>query len=206
MWTGRHAVAALGATLIFVAGLGLGWVLWGEKPKVVETYAPASTQEDGSRILERKPQADATVPHDVPTGGVVERVVQVTIQPTPHVEVINRTSGSDLVVAPGTVVPCPPVRVGLSLVRMPDQTRRVVASSPDGRVVAGVDIPVDTAPAPARPLRWAAGGLYNPTDRTYGAFIDRDLGPLRVGAELFQVRSAVYGVTWAGHVRLGIRF
>ena len=52
----------------------------------------------------------------------------------------------------------------------------MIASSPNGEILAGVDIPVEAA-RPVRTLRWAAGGLWNPPDKTWGAWVQRDLGP-----------------------------
>jgi hypothetical protein len=100
------------------------------------------------------------------------------------------------------------VRVDLSLVRLQDQTRRVIASSPDGHVVGGVDIPIES-PTPARTMKWAAGGLWNPADHTFGGWIDRDLGPFRIGPQIEQQRlsaSAGSGTTMAFAVRVGVRF
>lgn len=196
--------------LIFAAGLGTGWMLWGTKTPKVETYARAQRQQDGSLVLERKPQPDAKPAQQVPKGAKVERVVQVVVQPSAQPVEPLRPSASDASAGDLTPErpPCPPVRVDLTLVRMQDQTRRVLASSPDGVVIGGVDIPVETA-APVRTLKWAAGGSYNPADRTFGAWAERDLGPLRVGADLIQVRQPVIaggGITWAGMIRAGIRF
>jgi len=70
-------------------------------------------------------------------------------------------------------------------VKMPDDTRRVVASSPDGEVIAGLDIPVSTA-VERKELQWAAGVVYNPFRQAYGAFVDRDISFLRLGAQLNQ--------------------
>jgi hypothetical protein len=98
--------------------------------------------------------------------------------------------------------------VDLTLVRLPDQSRRVVASSPDGVVIGGVDIPVETA-VPQRVLKWAAGPSWNPSDRTFGAWIERDAGFLRLGADLYQVREPLVAggrITWTGFIRVGIRF
>ncbi len=189
-------------------GLGIGWKLWSPKAPVVETYAPQVKQPDGSLVLERKPQADAKPAQQLPQGAKLERVVQVTVQPNqpPANPVSPRPSGSDVLAPAETRPPCPPVRVDLSLVRMPDLTRRVIASSPDGQVVGGVDIPVEAA-RPVRTLKWAAGGSWDPANKTYGGWLERDLGPLRLGADLHQVREPAGGrVTWAGMVRAGIRF
>ncbi|MBI5888195.1 MAG: hypothetical protein HZB82_05730 [Deltaproteobacteria bacterium] len=92
--------------------------------------------------------------------------------------------------------------VDLSVVKMPDDTRRVVASSPNGEVVGGVDIPVEAArPVPAVP-KWAAGMSVNLLDRMPGVFIDRDFGPFRMGAEI----NRVSGAGMDARVRVGVRF
>lgn len=78
------------------------------------------------------------------------------------------------------------VTVDLSLVRMSDETRRVVASSTDGEIIGGLDIPVDIRTQP-EPKKWAAGLYTNPVNpNERGIFIDRDIGRLRIGAELGQ--------------------
>lgn len=87
--------------------------------------------------------------------------------------------------------------------RMPDQTRRVVASSMDGDILGGIDIPIEvTRFQSAR--QWAAGATMAMTTdgrRELGAFVDRDLGPLRLGVELQQRREG-----WAVVLRAGWRF
>lgn len=204
-------------------GLTIGWKLWKPKPAPVETAAPAARQADGSLVLERKPDAAAKPAQELPKGAKVERIVQVTVQPKavqplPGIPTPGsggapeaRTPGMDPASAPGnpgTTSPCPPVRVDLTLVRMPDQTRRVIASSPDGTVVGGVDIPEAPQPQP-RVLKWAAGGSWNPADHTYGAWVDRDAAFLRLGAEVNQVRApALAGgaTSYEARIRVGIRF
>jgi hypothetical protein len=206
-----------------ITGLGGGWLLWHPKPAAVETYATAQRQADSSLVLERKPDATAKPAQQIPKGGTVERVVQVTVQPkpVPSSEVyplvsnglpVSTDSGAKS--TPDVSSPmsksdsliCPPVRVDLSLVRMKDQTRRVIASSPDGAVVGGVDIPVENA-TPQKVLKWAAGPVYT-NQRTWGAFIDRDLGPLRLGVSGYQQRidSVATRNSWAAEVRVGLRF
>ncbi len=206
------------AVLVLGVALGLwgGWKLWRpqSRPKP-ETYAAATTQKDGSVVLERKPDPKAKPAQDVPKGAVVERVVQVVVRPGPAVlPSIPAEAPSSLgsipaaFLAPSVPHECPPVRVDLTLVRMPDQTRRVVASSPDGQVVGGVDIPVE-ASKPVRDLKWAAGTSYEPGDKTWGLWADRDVGFLRVGLEANQIRlPAQLGgrTTIEGRIRAGIRF
>ena len=198
-----------GVSLVFLAGLGTGWRLWGPKPKVPETYARQETQKDGSTVLERKPQADAKPAQQVPKGGKVERIIQVVVDPNPP-SVPNLPAQDPGLGQPpqgeATRPPCPPVRVDLTLVRLGDGSQRVVVSSPDGRVSGGVDIPVAPIATP-RPLVWAAGGLYGPKDKSFGAFLDRDLAFGRVGAEIIRTPATLgAAANWTGFVKLGIRF
>lgn len=197
------AIFAVGITV----GMTLGWKLWRPGPPKPEVYAPARVQRDGSLELERKPDPQAKPAHEIPKGAVVERVVQITVQPLPALPNIP-TDAPQIQIPDAPRTPCPPVTVDLTLVRLPDQTRRVIASSRDGQVVGGVDIPVEAA-KPVKDLKWAAGVAWNPADKTYGAFVDRDAAFLRLGAELIQVREPVTAggrVTWSGLVKVGIRF
>lgn len=170
----------IAAIALVLAGLCAGFFIYGPKDSVAETYAASAVQSDGSIVLERKPDAAASAPMAVPKGGKVERVVRATVKPT---------SAS-----------CPDVSLDLALVRMPDSTRRVVASSPDGQIVAGVDIPIETASISDQP-KWAAGLSYS-TERRGGIWIDRDIGALRAGVAVRQDKSN----RPVAEARLGIRF
>lgn len=172
-------IAAIVAAVI--AALFVGWKLWHKNP-VVETYSAEQRQEDGSVMLERKPDAAAKPTHAVPKDSKVERVVKLEVKAKEKPD-------------------CPPVNVDLSLVRLPDETRRVIASSTNGEVLAGVDIPVESA-SPVSTPKWAAGLSMSPITRGYGVFVDRDLGPFRVGAEVNQ--SDVYGLDF--RIKAGLRF
>jgi len=68
----------------------------------------------------------------------------------------------------------PPITLDLTLVRMPDGGRRVVASSLDGEIVGGVDVPVDVPALTVRVPKNAMGGMYMPGG--YGAWYHRALG------------------------------
>lgn len=84
---------------------------------------------------------------------------------------------------------------------MPDQTLRLIARAEGASVSGGIDIPI--AGARSSQFRWAAGALYDPIDKRYGAFVDRDLGRLRLGIDLMQ-DSRQDGL--AAVVRVGVRF
>lgn len=166
--------------ILFIAGIVVSaaaaltvWKLLPPPPVVTrnEPALPTVVQTDGSRVLERRPTSRQQKPvAALPPGGKLERQVEVLVQPVAPV-----TAQSE-----GTAPP--PVKVDLSLVRMPDESRRVVASSPDGAVVGGVDIPVLPI---ERKLNWAAGISYG-SSKTGGVWIERDLDRVRLGAELLR--------------------
>lgn len=165
-----------------VLGLLVGW--WWGRPVALplEASAPAVRQADGSLVLERKPdQSPPPAAHNIPRGGVEERRVSVVVKPARGVV---RTDPPDPAHVPADVstkqptldhvdsCDCPPVTVDLSIVRMPDKGRRVIASSPDGKILSGVDVPIEPQTAPRIP-RW-----------TLSAIAVADLDGIRPGALL----------------------
>lgn len=195
-----------------IVGLTTGWTLWSPKKRVQEVYAPAIRNEDKSLVLEKKPMADAKPAQQVPKGAVVERVVYVEVQPHgPSTEVHPTTPGSIVTEPQVTPSSLPsPIRVDLTLYRLQDGTKRVVASSPDGEVVGGLDVPVEAARPVPKELKWAAGAVYGTTSwggKSVGAFLDRDLAFVRTGIELTKNTYALSSRTgWEVRAKLGIRF
>jgi len=203
---------AMGAVLGLVVGLAVGWRFYRSAPAPVETPASAVRQADDSLVVARAPDsAPGPAPHLIPAGGREERRIRIVVKPRPvsgppsvagsapsHESTPTSTGAACPPCGPFT---CAPVAVDLSLVRMPDQTRRVVASSPDGEVIGGVDIPIERERI-RRELRWAAGATYDPADRTWGGFLNRDLGPFRLGIEAHQERPT--GA--AARVMVGVRW
>lgn len=135
---------------------------WPAKP-IHEDVAPAPMvrQADQSVIAERAPDAHPPPRHSIPRGYVEERREAITVMPAPGAS---------------------SVEVDLSLVRKGDE-RRVIASSPDGTVVSAIDIPIEPALIPPPPKPWVAGLAYG-TDHSVGVWLERDVGRLRVGAEV----------------------
>lgn len=176
---------------VFTAA-ALGWWLGQPKP-VQETYASAQRQADGSTVLERRPNAQAKPKQAIPKKTKLERVSQITVQP-------------NAIATPGK--PCPPVTIDMSLVREQDGSRRVLASSPDGDIVAGLDIPVETAAPQEKPKRWAAGLSWSPLDNAAGVWIERDVPvfrkTVRVGLDLNQPAQPGAGVDT--RLRVGFAF
>jgi len=186
-------------------------------------------QADGSLVVERvdpttQPQKP---PHELPKGAVEEHRVSVVVQPRRGVAVrqesakipmgipadsaeVARLVASDdrPTCKPSLQVPdscdCPPAQVDLSLVRMPDRTRRVVASSPDGQVVSGIDVPSEFLSVPRIP-RWTASAVAvaDLDGIRPGILVTRRLGPIVVGGGILSDPGmrrpgaiAQIGVTW----------
>jgi hypothetical protein len=185
--TDREHIAALLAACLALAFLALlGWAIFRPAP-VVETPAAEVRQDDGSLVLQREasgPITPATKPaHTIPPRARVERIVKVKVQPN----------------QPPAGQPCPPVTVDMTLVRELDGSRRVIASSPDGQVVAGMDIPVETIYPTSG--KWAAGLSLDPIHQAPGVWLERDLSRIRVGVEINQVAQKNGGTT-GGEIRL----
>ena len=179
MTRGEGIKALSAAVLVSLAiGIAAGW--WMTRPNlIIETPAPEIVQADGSKIIERKPDAKAKPKQILPQGTTLERVIHIEAQ------------GSGIRLANGEVKICPRVTVDLSLVRETNGMKRVVASSPDGEIVGAVDIPVETAAPPPEPKRWAAGISIDPVSQTGGIWLERDLARVRVGVEINQARPTI---------------
>lgn len=168
--------------------LGIGIMLtigvyFNMQPKPLETPAPAIVQSDGSQVLERKPDAGAKSPSIIPKGGKVERII--------HGEIMPKA---------GAPENCPTCKFDLTLVRMPDDTQRVVLWSETGTVVGGLDVPV--APIDVKKRRtMAAGASHGTNEGAWGAWFDRDFGPLRTGIEVNK-----FDDRYEGRVKFGIAF
>lgn len=191
----KHGAPLLAIAALHGLGLFAGWYLFAPK-HVTETAAPAIKQADGSVVLERAPDAKARPAQSVPKGAKVERIEQITVQGETPPEI-----------AACTKIKCPPVKVDMTLVRLPDNTKRVVASSPDGQIVSALDIPVETAAPAAEPPKWAVGLSYDPIKATPGIWLERDVWRARVGIEANQTRQTIGGPAGSElRVRVGFTF
>jgi hypothetical protein len=181
--------------VMLAAAAGVGY--WFARPApVVETPVPEIKQADGSVALPRAPDAKAKPKHMTPKGAKVERVGKITARGETPPEIAACTSAK-----------CPPVTIDTSLVRMDDGSKRVIVSSPDGQILAGVDIPVETAAPPPEPPKWAAGLSLDPIRQTPGVWIERDIWRVRAGAEINQVKQRADGPSSAEiRLRVGLTF
>lgn len=161
--------ATLAAIVILLLAIGAGvWLGRQSMPRLVAedvTPQPAQSMPGNAVVLERKPVAKVKPIKPIKPikpGTTVERAITATVQPDDP--------------------ECEPVRVDLQLIQ-DGAGRRVVASSPDGVVVGGLDVPVRQI-AFEESLRWAAGVSCEPADcrRTAGVWVDRDFDRVRTGA------------------------
>jgi hypothetical protein len=174
---GRVKYATHAACLL--AGFLLAWWIW-RPVSPIETAAPAMTLPSGAVVAERAP--DAPLPPVAreaarELGGQTARAGHVVVQPT----------GKESLPVDGVCLCKPdPVRVDWSLTST-KTGQRMAFFSPDGAIVEAADIPVTSVRHANKP--WAAGvsvSLDMSQRRAYGAFVDRDIGRLRVGLEISQ--------------------
>jgi hypothetical protein len=157
----------IAAIVLLLLAIGAGvWLGRQTMPRLVPedvTPQPAQSLPGNAVMLERKPVPTVN-PRPIKPGTTVERAIAVTVQPDQP--------------------ECEPVTVDLQLVQ-DGAGRRVVASSPDGVIVGGLDVPVRQIVFDES-LRWAAGVSCEPADcqRTPGIWVDRDFDRVRVGAEV----------------------
>lgn len=188
--TKEGVIVAAVIVLVLVGGGAMAGWYFTRPAQVIETAKPAETQADGSTVIERAPTTPKAKPKQtVPKGAKVERVGSITAQGVTPDEIKACTS-----------VPCPPVTIDTSLVRLPDGSKRVIVSSADGTILKGVDIPVETQEIPESKV-WAAGVSLNPLHQTMGAWVERDILRARLGIEINQTRPQI-GSQVGAEVRL----
>lgn len=192
----RLAIPAGALVLGLALGLGLGWKLYRPKPAPIETAAPAIRQPDKSLVLQRQPEAKPQPKHELPKGAKLERQIQVTVLPSipmggrkiPGSGNLPGIPDSSTAVNNGQSVgntdnsgQSRAITVDLSLVKMPDRTQRVIASSDQGTVIGGLDVPVQGPMPTAKPLRWSGSVLRGydayKHQAVWGAAITYSRGP-----------------------------
>lgn len=200
-----NAVAAFVALMLVAIGVCIGYWIWGSEVTTVrEDYAPAIDMPDGSKVLSREPDGKVETPAPKrPSGHKVIRTVEVTVQggkPKP----VEPRRIADTFQPQGCVqlddLTCPAVTVRVDLLRAPDGTLRAQASSADGMVLDGVDIPREPTLLQVR-RPWAVGYEQDTAGRR-GAFAQRDVGRLVLGVSV--TGSEADGAAIAG--RVGVRF
>lgn len=204
--------------IAFCLGLGAGWKLWRPTPLPPSATQPkpAETLPDGGYVPAQHQDHHAQPQQDTPHGSVVDHQGTIVVQPTdPSASgaVTVPTTGSDQQGAPHhplilPCAPCPQVTIKWSLVTEQDGAQRLVFKADGGKIIGGEDV-VIRPPQPSAPaLVWSAGVKRYMREKTFGVWVNRQLGPFIIGAEIKQIRSEFGSgrVSADGAVSLGIRF
>lgn len=202
-WPIRLALVSVIVGLL--GGLTIGWQAWGTRAPAAELAAPEQRLDYGAMMLERQPELSLVPdppirPSSPPGTKRIARLVRVVVEPKPA-ESPSAPNGR-------SIERCGPVRIDLALLEMKAGGYRVVASSPDGTIVGGVDVPLAPPEAVARsPPPNAVGVLVRGPWLAAGVFYERDIGWLRTGIEVAYRRPSFGfpGGLEAG-ARAGIRF
>jgi hypothetical protein len=217
----KSRLVVIVAFALILVGFVVAWEIYRPRPAKLETPAPAVREKDGSLELERAPSGliagapTGTKPlkpaQEIPRGAKVERIVEVTVDPSKNPSsgrsgeavsggMLSPSAGSPSLPRVTGAQACPPVTVDLSLIRLKDKTQRVLASSPNGEVVGGIDVPVQDQPIP-RIQRWTAAGLAgydtHAGRNVFGGQVSYSRGPFVVSG------GVIGGTAFAG---AGIRF
>lgn len=193
----------------WVLGLGTGWQLWQHPTPIVHVVPkPQINNADGSVVLPVQPSQNMQPAHPVPHGGHVETTASVTIQTNqPTASIPNSQSHAD---TPPMIVPCPPVTVDITIYRESDGTRRIEVSTPDGKIVKGMQIQNGVGPPSPRILKNSVGvvaGTAFDGQKSIGAYYDRDWKFIRWGGEITKnTYSSIQKQGWEIRAKIGINF
>lgn len=203
------------------------WYFWGNpSPRPPELYKPEVKQADGSLILEKRPDATAKPPMSIPKGSVMERAIKITVKAKNpiqeiggtvevHETITTKAANSDMAANlkedhfadAGKVIECPPVTLEMALVRLPDESRRVIAKSEDGLILSAVDIPIENALPTPQPLKNAIG-VTGSTSEKLGVWYDRQIGWLVIGGQINNAKNGSFKFSdgYEGWGKIGLKF
>lgn len=200
----KFYAALISLLLAFGSGLGLGWKLWMGKTTTVyrEIAAPAIKLPNGGEVLEKKIAKKPSIKQELPADSTVLEEGSIIFEPTQPVTPAHHDGVPDQLAEPPKKY-----TINFAIVKLGDNERRVVASSPDGAVVGGIDVVIDP-PKQTAPLLNAVGVSYQPGKAAWGLWATRDWKFLRLGAEVSQVKlPELQGKTnYTAAITCGIRF
>lgn len=185
-WAPRLKVAASLAAIMLVVIIGV-WLgvkveRWMTPQPVKEDVqaAPMQRLSASAVVAETDPETERAPPPPVrlPHGAVRQRASQIVARPA-----IGASS----------------VEIDTSLVREGDKLK-LYASSPDGTITSATDFPITPALLPPEPKKWAMGLGYT-TEREVGVWVDRDVGRVRLGAEVLKGQKGA-----RAELRVGVSF
>lgn len=186
-------LAAILLSMSCLSGIYIGYKMFDNKPEVVVQHSAGEVVINNStKLLAKQPDKNAKADMPLPKGATLERLVKFSVKQkakpaqeatqTPNVEgkiggKTGEKSSDEL---------CPPIDISLALITDKDKQQRVEAYSPNGEIVGGIDIPVRDITIPKEVKKWAVGVSYN-TLEVKGLWVERDVGRIRLGAEVTSV-------------------
>lgn len=188
----------LGAILLSLSclfGVYIGYKVFDNKPNIVVQHSAGETVlDENTRLLAKEPDKNVKANMPLPKGAMLERVVKFTVKqkklPAKVQEGVEsgKQQGMDDGISGDKSLDelCPPIDISLVLITDKDKQQRVEAHSSNGEIVGGIDIPVRDISIPKEPNKWAIGASYN-TAKIKGIWVERDVGRIRLGAEVTSV-------------------
>lgn len=201
-------LAAILLSLSCLSGIYIGYKMFNNKPEIVYQHSAGEVViNDSTKLLAKQPDKDAKADMPLPKGATLERVVKFSVKqkakPVQEATESGNVEGKVGGVSGETSLDelCPPIDISLALILDKDKQQRVEAYSPNGEIVGGIDIPVRDITIPKEAKKWAIGMSYN-TLEVKGLWVERDVGRIRLGAEV--VSLPVVGEVYTA--RLGFTF
>lgn len=218
-WLKKYEVEVVAAVLLLAVGFTTGYFAhkrWSEPiTRTVTVNVPVKVGED--------PKPQINHPNNVLTPEI--RYVTVKEQPQAPTEPQAQLQKPDLTTVIHVPVP-QPMKLDIfhqSEIKWKKEEKnlrvwvdsRIWTLDENGKTIPGVtattsysqdaqtNIPIDVQVPMPKNRVWSAGLTYGvrPGERGYGGFVDRDLGPIRLGVEATQFKSGtVFGL------RAGVRF
>jgi len=200
-------LASILLCLSCLSGIYIGYKMFDNKPEVVVQHSAGEVVVNpNTKILAKQPDKEAKADMPLPKGATLERLVKFSVkqkklpaQPTQEGIQTTNVEGKVGGVSGETSLDelCPPIDISLALILDKDKQQRVEAYSPNGDIVGGIDIPVRDITIPKEAKKWAVGMSYN-TLEVKGLWVERDVGRIRLGAEV--VSLPVVGEVYTARV------
>lgn len=199
-------LAAILLCMSCLSGVYIGYKMFDSKPEIVYQHSAGEVViNDSTKLLAKQPDKEAKADMPLPKGATLERVVKFSVKQkakakqsqegTESGDVEGKVGGKNSETSLDDL--CPPIDISLALILDKDKQQRVEAYSPNGEIVGGIDIPVRDITIPKEAKKWAVGMSYN-TLEVKGLWVERDVGRIRLGAEV--VSLPVVGEVYTARV------
>lgn len=204
-------LAAILLSFSCLSGIYIGYKMFDNKPEVVVQHSAGEVViNDSTKLLAKQPDKNAKADTPLSKGATLERLVKFSVKQKklpaqPKQEGTQTANVEGKVGGKNSETPldelCPPIDISLALILDKGKQQRVEAYSSNGEIVGGIDIPVHDITIPKEAKKWAVGMSYN-TLEVKGLWVERDVGRIRLGAEVVSI--PIVGEVYTA--RLGFTF